>query len=50
MLALDLRDDAKGLFEEVTKRYPRSTASRKAKARLADLATSKKKGSSKKRP
>lgn len=48
MLALDLRDDARGLFEEVTKRYPRSTAARRAKARLAELATSKKKATKKK--
>ncbi len=47
MLALDLRDDARGLFEEVIKRYPKTTAARRAKARLADLATSKKKPSSK---
>jgi len=37
MLALDLKDDAKGLFEEVGKRYPRSTAAQRAKARLAEL-------------
>jgi tol-pal system protein YbgF len=47
MLALDLRDDARSLFEEVTKRYPRSTAAQRAKARLAELASSKKKGANK---
>ena len=48
MLALDLKDDARGLFEEVTKRYPRSTAARRAKSRLAELAPSKKKANKKK--
>jgi len=37
MLALDLRKDAKGLFEEVRRRYPHSTAARRAKGRLAEL-------------
>ena len=50
MLALELRDDAKGLFEEVTKRYPRTTAARKAKARLAELTAPKKKANGKKKP
>ncbi|OFX18446.1 MAG: tol-pal system protein YbgF [Anaeromyxobacter sp. RBG_16_69_14] len=49
MLALDLRDDARGLFEEVTKRYPQSTAAQRARARLAEL-TGPKKKSSKKKP
>lgn len=48
MLALGLKDDAKGLFEEVTKRYPRSTAAQRAGARLAELTGPKKKGSRKK--
>jgi tol-pal system protein YbgF len=48
MLALDLRDDARGLFEEVVNRYPRSTAAQRAKARLQDLATKKKSAASKK--
>ncbi len=48
MLALDLRDDAKGLLEEVTKRYPQSTAAQRARARLAELTGPKKKGSKKK--
>jgi tol-pal system protein YbgF len=42
MLALDLRDDARGLFQEVLNRYPRSTAAQRAKARLQDLAPAKK--------
>jgi tol-pal system protein YbgF len=50
MLALDLKNDAKELLEEVIKRYPRSTAARRAKARLAELAASKKKPSAAKRP
>ncbi|GEJ55907.1 tol-pal system protein YbgF [Anaeromyxobacter diazotrophicus] len=43
MLALDLKDDARGLFEEVVSRYPRSTAAQRAKARLHDLAAGGKK-------
>ncbi len=50
MMALDLNDDARGLFEEVTKRYPHTTAARRAKARLAELAASKKKGNGKRKP
>jgi tol-pal system protein YbgF len=51
MLALELKDDARGLLEEVTKRYPKSTAARRAKARLVELAKSKKKpASDKKKP
>ena len=49
MLALDLRDDARGLFEEVVNRYPRSTAAQRAKARLQDLSASKKKAPAKNR-
>lgn len=49
MVALDLKDDARGLFEEVTKRYPKSTAARKAKARIAELGAPKKKGGNGKR-
>ncbi|HTP25962.1 MAG TPA: tol-pal system protein YbgF, partial [Anaeromyxobacteraceae bacterium] len=45
MLPLGLKDDARGLFQEVEKRYPRSTAAVRAKARLAELA---KKGGKKK--
>jgi tol-pal system protein YbgF len=37
MLALDLRPDARSLFEEVQRRYPGTTAARRAKQRLADL-------------
>jgi tol-pal system protein YbgF len=43
MVQLDLRDDARALFAEVEKRYPKTTAAAKAKARLAQLAGSKKK-------
>ena len=42
MLALNLRADARGLFEEVQKRYPGSTAARRARARLAELSSGKK--------
>ncbi len=48
MLALDLRDDARSILEEVGKRYPRSTAATRARARLAEL-TPKKKAPAKKR-
>jgi tol-pal system protein YbgF len=47
MLALDLRPDAKKLFEEVASRYPGTTAARRAKARLTELSSGKK-GNSKK--
>lgn len=43
MLALDLRDDAKGLFQEVLKRYPKSSAAQRARAQLANMATPRKK-------
>ncbi len=43
MSALDLKDDARTLFEELRNRYPGTTAAQKAKARLAELETSKKK-------
>ena len=43
MVALDLKDDARRLFEEVTARYPKSTAAARAKARLAELAPPKRK-------
>ena len=38
MLALDLKDDAKKLFEGVVSRYPKSSAAQRARARLAELA------------
>jgi tol-pal system protein YbgF len=41
MLQVDLRDDARGLFEEVSSRYPRSSAAQRAKARLAELSKRK---------
>src|SRR5512137_1031453 len=37
MLSLDLRDDAKAIFQDVVKRYPKTTAAKKASSRLADL-------------
>jgi tol-pal system protein YbgF len=37
MLALNLRADAKELFEEVQRRYPGTTAARRAKARAAEI-------------
>jgi tol-pal system protein YbgF len=37
MLALDLRDDARAIFQDVVKRYPKTTASKKAGARLAEM-------------
>lgn len=43
MFALGLPDDAKGIFTEVVKKYPKTTAGQKAKARLADLNKKKKK-------
>jgi len=43
MLALGLPDDAKGIFAEVVKQYPKTTAGQKAKARLAELNPKKKK-------
>lgn len=42
MAALDLREDAKKLFEEVRKRYPQSLAAKRAKARLSESAKGKK--------
>jgi tol-pal system protein YbgF len=48
MVALDLKGDARRLFEEVTVRYPKSTAAKRAKARLADLDTQKRKAPAKK--
>jgi tol-pal system protein YbgF len=37
MLALDLKDDARAILEDVVTRYPKTTAARKAASRLADL-------------
>jgi tol-pal system protein YbgF len=48
MVALDLKDDARRLFEEVTARYPKSTAAKRANARLAELAPPKRKPPAKK--
>jgi tol-pal system protein YbgF len=43
MLALDLRDDAKAIFQDVVNRYPKTTAAKKASNRLAELSKSSKK-------
>ena len=43
MLALDLRDDARAIFQDVVKRYPKTTASKKAGARLAEMSKNVKK-------
>jgi TolA-binding protein len=43
MLALDLRDDARSIFQDVVKRYPKTTASKKAAARLAEMSKNVKK-------
>ncbi|HUK66433.1 MAG TPA: tol-pal system protein YbgF, partial [Anaeromyxobacteraceae bacterium] len=43
MLNLDLRDDARGLFQEVVKRYPHTTAAQRARARLSELSPAPKK-------
>ena len=43
MVALDLKSDARAIYEDVLGRYPRSSAARKAKARLAELLSAKKK-------
>jgi tol-pal system protein YbgF len=37
MLALDLKDDARAILEDVVSRYPKTTAARKASSRLAEL-------------
>lgn len=42
MLALGLPDDAKGIFAEVARQFPKTTAGQKAKARLAELTPKKK--------
>lgn len=42
MVALGLPEDAKGIFEDVVKQYPKTTAAKKARKRLADLAPRKK--------
>lgn len=46
MLALDLRDDAKAIFQDVVSRYPKTTAAKKAATRLTEMS----KGSKKKTP
>lgn len=37
MLALDLKDDARAILEDVANRYPKTTAAKKARARLAKM-------------
>jgi len=37
MIALDLKDDAKAILEDLVSRHPKSSAAQKAKARLAEL-------------
>lgn len=37
MAVLDLKDDAKAIFEDLMKRFPKTTAAQKAKARVAEL-------------
>jgi len=48
MLALDLRDDARAILEDVVARYPKTSASKKASARLAEMKGPKKKPPAKK--
>ncbi len=48
MIALDLKDDARAILEDVVSRYPKTTAAQKAKARLAELWPAHKKKSGKK--
>jgi tol-pal system protein YbgF len=42
MVALGLPDDARAIFEEVVKQYPKTTAAKKARKRLAEIAPGKK--------
>jgi tol-pal system protein YbgF len=49
MAALDLKDDAKAIFQDVVKRYPKTAAAKKASARLAELSKSTKKAPPKKK-
>ncbi|HQR30571.1 MAG TPA: tol-pal system protein YbgF [Anaeromyxobacteraceae bacterium] len=49
MLALDLKDDARAILQDVVTRYPKTTAAKKASARLAEMSkNSKKKAPAKK--
>jgi tol-pal system protein YbgF len=43
MLALDLKDDARAILQDVVNRYPKTTAAKKASARLAEMSKSSKK-------
>ena len=42
-MALDLREDAKAIYQDVVKRYPKTTAAKKASARLAEMSKNSKK-------
>lgn len=49
MLALDLKDDGRAILQDVVNRYPKTTAAKKAAARLAEMSkNSKKKAPAKK--
>jgi len=48
MLALGLKDDARAILEDVVTRYPKTSASKKAAARLAELQRGGKKAAGKK--
>jgi tol-pal system protein YbgF len=41
MIALDMKDDARGILEQVQERYPRTDAAARAKRRAAELAPKK---------
>ena len=43
MLALDLKDDARAILQDVVSRYPKTTAAKKASARLAEMSKNPKK-------
>jgi len=43
MLSLDLKDDARAILEDVVTRYPKTSAAKKASARLAELQKAPKK-------
>jgi TolA-binding protein len=42
-MALDLRDDAKAIYQDVVSRFPKTTAAKKATARLAEISKNSKK-------
>jgi tol-pal system protein YbgF len=43
MVAIDLKDDARAILADIPKRYPGTTAAQRARARLAELSSPKKK-------